>query len=112
LTIRIGLVSIVVGDQDHAGRFSRSRPAPPLARTSAGSAWSPEDPDRVQPVLHRTDEPAQAFLQASRQAGRPVLSLRTGDRERGAERLKAKGIPHGAGPDGWTSRPAATRERR
>ena len=43
-------------------------------------------------VLHLTDEPARAFQQASRELGRPVLSLRNDDCRRDAERLKAKGV--------------------
>jgi hypothetical protein len=52
---------------------------------------SHEDPDGVELVLHLADEPARAFQQASRQAGRPVLSLRTDDCS-GRKRLKAKGV--------------------
>ena len=43
-------------------------------------------------VLHRADEPAQAYQAASRQVGRPMLSLRTDDCWRETERLKAKGV--------------------
>jgi hypothetical protein len=46
----------------------------------------------VELVLHLADEPARAFQAASRQLGRPVLSLRTDDYQRQAERLKAKGV--------------------
>jgi predicted enzyme related to lactoylglutathione lyase len=46
----------------------------------------------VEPVLHLADAPARAFQAASRQTGRPVLSLRTDDYQRDAERLKAKGV--------------------
>jgi hypothetical protein len=53
---------------------------------------SPEDPDGVQLVLHLADDPARAFQAASRQAGRPVLSLVTDDCVREAERLMAKGV--------------------
>jgi predicted enzyme related to lactoylglutathione lyase len=53
---------------------------------------SPEEPDGVELVLHLADEPARAFQAASRQAGRPVLSLRTDDCQGEAERLKAKGV--------------------
>jgi predicted enzyme related to lactoylglutathione lyase len=53
---------------------------------------APEDPDGVELVLHLADAPARAFQQASRQAGRPVLSLRTDDCRGEAERLKAKGV--------------------
>jgi predicted enzyme related to lactoylglutathione lyase len=35
---------------------------------------------------------ARAFQRASREAGRPVLSLRTDDCQRDAEGLKAKGV--------------------
>jgi predicted enzyme related to lactoylglutathione lyase len=53
---------------------------------------SPEEPDGVELVLHRTDQPARAFQAASREQGRPVLSLRTDDCAADAERLKAKGV--------------------
>jgi len=53
---------------------------------------SPEDPDGLQLVLHLTDEPARVFREASRAIGRPVISLRTDDCRRDAERLKAKGV--------------------
>ena len=43
------------------------------------SVVAPEEPDGVQLVLHLADEPARAFQAASRQAGRPVLSLVTDD---------------------------------
>jgi predicted enzyme related to lactoylglutathione lyase len=53
---------------------------------------SPEEPDGVELVLHLADEPARAFLQASCQAGRPVLSLRTDDCQAEAARLTARGV--------------------
>jgi predicted enzyme related to lactoylglutathione lyase len=43
-------------------------------------------------VLHLADAPARTFQQASRQARRPVLSLRTDDCAAEAARLKAKGV--------------------
>jgi predicted enzyme related to lactoylglutathione lyase len=43
-------------------------------------------------VLHLADTPARAFQQASRELGRPVLSLRTDDCAAEAERLRAKGV--------------------
>jgi predicted enzyme related to lactoylglutathione lyase len=43
-------------------------------------------------VLHLADEPARAYQQASREAGRPVLSLRTDDCAGEAARLKALGV--------------------
>jgi hypothetical protein len=43
-------------------------------------------------VLHLADAPARAFQQASRDAGRPVLSLCTDDCQRDADGLKAKGV--------------------
>jgi len=46
----------------------------------------------VELVLHLADEPARAFQAASRQVGRPVLSLRSDDCAAEAERLKAKGV--------------------
>src|SRR5829696_7325022 len=52
----------------------------------------PEEPDGVELVLHLADEPARAFQAASRQVGRPVLSLRSDDCAAEAERLKAKGV--------------------
>ena len=53
---------------------------------------SAEEPDGVELVLHLADEPARAFQAASRQAGRPMLSLRSDDCAAEAERLKAKGV--------------------
>ena len=43
-------------------------------------------------MLHLTDEPARAFRQASREIGRPVISLRTDDCQRDAEQLKSKRV--------------------
>jgi predicted enzyme related to lactoylglutathione lyase len=61
-----------------------------------GERWltvvSPEDPDGVQLVLHLTDEPARAFRAASREQGRPVISLTTTDCVGEAARLKANGV--------------------
>jgi catechol 2,3-dioxygenase-like lactoylglutathione lyase family enzyme len=97
--MRIGLTSLFVDDQDHAERFytemlgfevKTDAPYGPDERWL--SVVSPEDPDGVQLVLHLTDEPARAFRQASREAGRPVLSLTTDDCVGEAERLKAKGV--------------------
>ena len=97
--MRIGLTSIFVDDQDQAERFytdvlgfevKTSAPYGPEERWL--SVVSPEEPDGVELVLHLADEPARAFQQASRQAGRPVLSLITNDCAAEAERLKAKGV--------------------
>jgi catechol 2,3-dioxygenase-like lactoylglutathione lyase family enzyme len=97
--MRIGLTSIFVDDQDQAERFytevlgfkvKTSAPYGPEERWL--SVVSPEEPDGVELVLHLADEPARAFQAASRQAGRPVLSLRTDDCQGEAERLKAKGV--------------------
>jgi catechol 2,3-dioxygenase-like lactoylglutathione lyase family enzyme len=97
--MRIGLTSIYVDDQDRAERFY-TKVLGFRVKTSAaygpGERWlsvvAPEEPDGVELVLHLTDEPARVFQQASRQAGRPVLSLTTDDCRRDAERLKAKGV--------------------
>ncbi|HEX8859981.1 MAG TPA: VOC family protein [Actinomycetes bacterium] len=97
--MRIGLTSIFVDDQDRAERFytkilglqvKTSAPYGPDERWL--SVVSPQEPDGVELVLHLADEPARAFQQASRQAGRPVLSFRTDDCAVEAERLKAKGV--------------------
>jgi catechol 2,3-dioxygenase-like lactoylglutathione lyase family enzyme len=97
--MRIGLVSIFVDDQDQAEQFytqvlgfqvKTSAPYGPEERWL--TVVSPEEPEGVELVLHLTDEPALAFQAASRQAGRPMLSLRTGDCAAEAERLKAKGV--------------------
>jgi catechol 2,3-dioxygenase-like lactoylglutathione lyase family enzyme len=97
--MRIGLTSIFVDDQDQAERFytqvlgfqvKTSAPYGPEERWL--SVVSPEEPDGVELVLHLADEPARAFQAASRQAGRPVLSLRTDHCAAEAERLKAKGV--------------------
>jgi len=97
--MRIGLTGIFVDDQDKAEQFyteilgfrvKTSAPYGPDERWL--SVVSPEEPDGVELVLHRTDEPARAFRQASREVGRPVISLRTDDCRRDAERLKARGV--------------------
>jgi catechol 2,3-dioxygenase-like lactoylglutathione lyase family enzyme len=97
--MRIGLTSIFVDDQDQAERFytevlglkvKTSAPYRPEERWL--TVVSHEEPDGVELVLHLADEPARAFQAASRQAGRPVLSLRTDDCQGEAERLKAKGV--------------------
>jgi catechol 2,3-dioxygenase-like lactoylglutathione lyase family enzyme len=97
--MRIGLTSIFVDDQDQAERFytdvlsfqvKTSAPYGPEEHWL--SMVSPEEPDGVELVLHLADEPARAFQAASRQVGRPVLSLRTDDCQGEAERLKAKGV--------------------
>ena len=97
--MRIGLTSIYVDDQDQAEQFSTQvlgfqvkTSAPYRQEERWISVVAPEDPDGVQLVLHLADEPARTFQQASRQVGRPVLSLRTDDCQAEAERLKAKGV--------------------
>ena len=97
--MRIGLTSLFVDDQDQAERFYTEVLGFKI-KTNApygpGERWlsmvSPEDPDGVELVLHLADEPARVFRQASRAIGRPVISLRTDDCWRDAERLKAKGV--------------------
>jgi predicted enzyme related to lactoylglutathione lyase len=97
--MRIGLTSIFVDDQDQAEQFY-SEVLGLQVKTSAaygpGERWlsvvAPEEPDGVELVLHLADEPARAFQQASREQGRPVLSLRTDDCAGEAARLKALGV--------------------
>jgi catechol 2,3-dioxygenase-like lactoylglutathione lyase family enzyme len=97
--MRIGLTSIFVDDQDQAERFY-TEVLGLQVKTSApygpGERWlsvvAPEERDGVELVLHLADAPAQAFQQASRERGRPVISLRTDDCQGEAERLKAKGV--------------------
>ena len=84
--MRIGLTGIFVDDQDRAERFYTEVLGFEV-KTSApygpGERWltvvSRDDPDGVELVLHLADEPARAFQAASRQIGRPVLSLTTND---------------------------------
>jgi catechol 2,3-dioxygenase-like lactoylglutathione lyase family enzyme len=97
--MRIGLASIFVDDQDQAERFYTEvlgfqvkTSAPYGSEERWLSVVAPEEPDGVQLVLHLADAPALAFQLASRQAGRPVLSLRSDDCQRDAERLKARGV--------------------
>jgi catechol 2,3-dioxygenase-like lactoylglutathione lyase family enzyme len=97
--MRIGLTSIYVDDQDQAEQFY-TQILGFQVKTSAAygpeERWltvvSPEEPDGVELVLHLADAPARAFQAASRQAGRPVLSLVTDDCQGEAERLKTKGV--------------------
>jgi catechol 2,3-dioxygenase-like lactoylglutathione lyase family enzyme len=97
--MRVGLTSIFVDDQDQAERFytevlgfdiKTNAPYGPSERWL--TVVSPEDPDGVELVLHLADEPARVFRQANRAIGRPMISLRTDDCRRDAERLKAKGV--------------------
>jgi catechol 2,3-dioxygenase-like lactoylglutathione lyase family enzyme len=97
--MRIGLTGIFVDDQDKAERFytdALGLQVKTNAPYSDTERWltvvSPEEPDGVELVLHLADEAARAFQRASREAGRPVISLRTDDCQRDAERLKAKGV--------------------
>ena len=97
--MRIGLTSIFVDDQDQAERFYTQvlgfqiKTNAPYSDTERWlSVVSPDDPDGVELVLHLADEPARVFQQASREAGRPMLSLRTDDCQGEAERLKARGM--------------------
>ena len=97
--MRIGLVSIYVDDQDQAEQFYTQvlglqvHTSAPYTDTERWlSVVAPEDPDGVELALHLADEPARAFQQASRELGRPVLSLATDDCQAEAERLRAKGV--------------------
>jgi catechol 2,3-dioxygenase-like lactoylglutathione lyase family enzyme len=97
--MRIGLTGIFVDDQDRAERFYTEVLGFRVKTNAAygpSERWlsvvSPEDPNGVELVLHLADEPARAFQAASRQIGRPVLSLTTNDCAAEAERLKAKGV--------------------
>jgi predicted enzyme related to lactoylglutathione lyase len=97
--MRIGLTGIYVDDQDRAERFYTEVLGFQVKTSAAygpGERWlsvvSPQEPDGVQLVLHLTDEPARAFREASREVGRPVISLTTDDCVGEAERLKAKGV--------------------
>jgi catechol 2,3-dioxygenase-like lactoylglutathione lyase family enzyme len=97
--MQIALTSIFVDDQDRAERFY-TQVLGLRIKTDApygpGERWltvvSPEDPDGVELVLHLADAPARAFRQASRELGRPEISLRTDDCRRDASRLKAAGV--------------------
>jgi catechol 2,3-dioxygenase-like lactoylglutathione lyase family enzyme len=97
--MRIGLTGIFVDDPDRAERFYTEVLGLEVKTSAAygpGERWlsvvSPEEPDGVELVLHLADEPARAFQEASREAGRPVISLVTDDCVGEAERLKAKGV--------------------
>jgi catechol 2,3-dioxygenase-like lactoylglutathione lyase family enzyme len=97
--MRIGLVGIFVDDQDKAERFYTEVLGLQVKTSvpySDSERWltvvSPEEPDGVELVLHLTDDAARAFRAASRELGRPVLSLHTDDCQRDAERLKARGV--------------------
>ena len=97
--MRIGLTSIYVDDQDQAERFYTQTLGLQVKTSAAygpGERWltvvSPEEPAGVELVLHLADAPARTFQAASRERGRPVLSLHTDDCQREAERLKARGV--------------------
>jgi catechol 2,3-dioxygenase-like lactoylglutathione lyase family enzyme len=97
--MRIGLTSIYVDDQDQAEQFytqvlgfqiKTNAPYGPDERWL--SVVAPEEPDGLELVLHLADEPARAFQAASRELGRPVISLHTDDCVAEAERLTARGV--------------------
>ena len=97
--MRIGLTGIFVDDQDRAERFYTEVLGFTVKTNAAygpGERWltvvSPEEPDGVELVLHLTDPAARAFREASRELGRPVISLTTDDCAGDTERLKAKGV--------------------
>jgi catechol 2,3-dioxygenase-like lactoylglutathione lyase family enzyme len=97
--MRIGLTGIFVDDQDRAERFYTEVLGLQVKTSTAYgpeerwlSVVSPEEPDGVELVLHPADAPARAFQAASREVGRPVVSLRTDDCAGDAERLKAQGV--------------------
>jgi catechol 2,3-dioxygenase-like lactoylglutathione lyase family enzyme len=97
--MRIGLTSIFVDDQDQAEQFYTEvlgfqvKTSAPYGHEERWlSVVAPEDPDGVELALHLADGPARSFQAACRQAGRPVLSLRTDDCQGEAERLKARGV--------------------
>jgi catechol 2,3-dioxygenase-like lactoylglutathione lyase family enzyme len=97
--MRIGLVGVYVDDQDRAERFYTEVLGLQVKTSGpygAGERWlsviAPEEPGGVELVLHLADASARVFQQASRERGRPVLSLRTDDCQRDAERLKARGV--------------------
>jgi catechol 2,3-dioxygenase-like lactoylglutathione lyase family enzyme len=97
--MQIGLIAIYVDDQDRAERFytdalgfqvKTSAPYGPSERWL--SVVSPEEPDGLELALHLADDSARAFQAASRQIGRPVVSLRTDDCWGETQRLKANGV--------------------
>jgi catechol 2,3-dioxygenase-like lactoylglutathione lyase family enzyme len=97
--MRTCLTSVFVDDQDKAERFYpevlglRVKDNAPYTDAERWlTVVSPEDPDGVELVLHLADEAARAFRVANREIGRPVLSLRTDDCQRDAERLKGMGV--------------------
>jgi catechol 2,3-dioxygenase-like lactoylglutathione lyase family enzyme len=97
--MRIALTSVFVDDQDIAERFYTEVVGLQVKSNMPygdNERWltvvSPEEPDGVELVLRVADEPARAFRAANRKIGRPVISLRTDDCQRDAERLKAKGV--------------------
>jgi catechol 2,3-dioxygenase-like lactoylglutathione lyase family enzyme len=98
-TMRIGLTTLYVDDQDKAERFYTEVLGLRI-KTNApygpGERWlsmvSPEEPDGVELSLHLADEAARAFQASRRQQGRPMLALHTPDCEGEAERLKARGV--------------------
>src|SRR5512133_4216998 len=97
--MRICLASVFIDDQDQDERFFTEvlgllvKDNVPYTDTERWlTVVSPEEPDGVELVLHLADAPARTFQAASRERGRPVLSLHTDDCQREAERLKARGV--------------------
>ena len=95
--MRIGLTSIFVDDQDQAERFS-TQVMPVRALADSGAARGA----RRGGAGAAPDRRAGAGVPtASRELGRPVLSLRNDDCRRDAERLQAKGWCSSRNPPGW-----------
>ena len=107
--MRIGLTSIFVDDQDQAEEFYTQVLGFQIKTNAAygpNERWlsvvAPEDPDGVQLVLHRTDEPARAFpgcQPGARPAGAVAAHrrLRRGGR---AAQGQGGGVRQGTWPDG------------
>jgi catechol 2,3-dioxygenase-like lactoylglutathione lyase family enzyme len=97
--MRIGLTGIFVDDQDHAERFyteilglkiKTNAPYGPTERWL--TIVSPRRPGRGRTGAAPDQRPSAGVPTGQRAIGRPVISLRTEDCRREAERLEANGV--------------------
>jgi predicted enzyme related to lactoylglutathione lyase len=97
--MRIKLAGIFVDDQETAKRFYTEVLGFQIETDAAygpGARWltvvSPEEPDATELLLGAADDIARQFQKATREAGRPAISLTTDDIARDHQRLVAAGV--------------------
>ncbi|MGH3737374.1 MAG: VOC family protein [Micromonosporaceae bacterium] len=97
--MRIRLAQIFVTDQERALAFYTGKlgfQVKTNAEYGPGARWltvvSPDDPDGTELMLGAVDEVSGAFQRKVYDAGRPAISLESGDLGGDYERLRAAGV--------------------